>query len=105
MSDIEGYVVLTYKFNREGKRYTAYCEELGKATFGRSLKEAEARLEEAVGLHLNTLEELGERDRFFRENNIKFLKTKPRSVNLNVPTTGHFFIHPSVQRIPALGKC
>ena len=61
MSDIEGYVVLTYKFNREGKRYTAYCEELGTATFGRSLKEAEARLEEAVGLHLNTLEELGER--------------------------------------------
>lgn len=64
---ITGYIVLTFKFQKEGRRWTAYCEELGTATFGRSLPEAQKRLEEAVLLHLNTLEDVGERERFDRE--------------------------------------
>ena len=99
-----GYVVLTYKFDKEGKRYTAYCEELGTATFGRSLKEAKERLDEAVQLHLNTLEDLGERERFFRENAIAYHKVKPRSVNIRVPIKDQFFVQPNVRRVPAASR-
>lgn len=66
-----GYVVLTLKFKKVKKRWTAYCEELGTATFGRSLPEADKKLKEAVHLHLNTLEDVGERHRFFKTHGIK----------------------------------
>jgi predicted RNase H-like HicB family nuclease len=73
-----GYIIVTLKFRKEGRRWTALCDELGTATFGRSIQEAKARLEEAVQLHLNTLEEVGECERFLRENGIAFYKEKPR---------------------------
>ena len=100
----KGYVVLTYKFNRVGKRWTAYCEELSTATFGRSLPEAEKRLHEAVVLHLNTLEEVGERQRFFKENHIELHSTKPkRDIMISLPLKQEeLFVHPHVQQIPAL---
>jgi len=34
MKKVKGYVILTFKFRKEGRRWTAYCEELGTATFG-----------------------------------------------------------------------
>src|SRR4030043_356516 len=81
-----GYVVLTLKFKKENRRWTAYCEELGTATFGRSLPEADKRLKEAVMLHLSTLEDVRERSRFFKEHNIKLYTTRPTErVNINLP--------------------
>lgn len=65
-----GYAVFTCKFRKEGGKWLACCEELGTATFGRSIQEAQRKLDEAVLLHLNTLEDVGERERFFREHNI-----------------------------------
>ncbi len=65
-----GYIVVTFKFRREGKKWTAFCEELGTSTFGRSILEAHKKLKEAVSLHLGTLEEVGERERFFKEHNL-----------------------------------
>ena len=81
-----GYVVLTLKFRKEGDKWTARCMELGTATFGPTLEEAEERIREAVTLHLNTLEDVGERERFFKEHNITHSLHKPRSVK--VPTAG-----------------
>ena len=99
----KGYIVLTYKYSREGKRWTAYCEELGTATFGRSLPEAERRLDEAVWLHLNTLEDVGELKRFFEEHKILFHKTKPRMVSVSIPTQNDkIFVQPHIQAIPQL---
>ncbi len=98
----KGYIVLTYKFGREGKRWTAYCDELGTATFGRSLPEAEKRLDEAIWLHLNTLEDVGERARFFEEHKITFHTTKPRVVNVSIPTNNKVFVQPHIQAIPQL---
>ncbi len=95
-----GYVVLTYKFGKEGRRWTAYCEELGTATFGRSLPEAKERLKEAVWLHLNTLENVGERERFFREHKITFYETKPKAIKVSLPTNDKVFVQPFIQRIP-----
>jgi predicted RNase H-like HicB family nuclease len=100
---VSGYVVLTYMFRKVNRRWTAYCEELGTATFGRSLPEAEKRLKEAVRLHLNTLEDVGERDRFFKEHNIQFHHVKPKDyITVCLPLKEEVFVHPHIQRIPAL---
>jgi predicted RNase H-like HicB family nuclease len=98
-----GYVVLTLKFHKKGRRWTAYCEELGTATFGRSLPEADKRLKEAVFLHLNTLEEVGERERFFKEHNIKFHQTRPRdNITICLPLKKEIFVEPHIQAISEL---
>ncbi len=96
----KGYVILTYKYREEGKNWTAYCEELGTATFGRSLPEAKERLREAVCLHLNTLGKVGERDRFFKEHKITLYKTKPEVANVSSPTNDKVFGQPFTQSIP-----
>lgn len=83
-----GYIVVTLKFKKEDDKWTAYCEEFGTATFARTLKKAQERIEEAVLLHLNTLEEVGERERFFRENNITIYPHKPKKNEITI--TGPF---------------
>lgn len=95
-----GYVVLTYEFGKDGKKWTAHCKELGTATFGRSLPQAQRRLREVVGLHLNALEDVGERERFFREHNITFHTTKPKSIMVSIPKNNSSFVQPHVRRIP-----
>ena len=98
---MQGYVVLTYRFRREGRKWSACCEELGTATFGRSLTEAQQRIQEAVLCHLNTLEDVGERDRFFNEHGIQFHRTRPRSgVSICAPADKDVFIQSHIQRIP-----
>ncbi len=98
-----GYVVLTLKFQKKGRRWTAYCEELGTATFGRSLPEADKRLKEAVLLHLNTLDDVGERESFFKEHNIQFYHNKPKdNITICLPINREVFVEPHIQAIPAL---
>lgn len=100
---VSGYVVLTLKFNKLNRRWTAYCEELGTATFGRSLPEAEKKLKEAVILHLNTLEEVGERNRFFREHKIKLYETRPKKdITVCLPLKESVFVRPHIQAIRQL---
>ena len=91
------------KFQKVNKRWTAYCEELGTATFGRSLPEADKKLKEALLLHLNTLEEVGEEQRFFKEHNIKLYHTKPKEdITVCLPLNKEVFIEPHIQAIPVL---
>jgi len=98
-----GYVVLTLKFRKVGRRWTVYCEELGTATFGRSLPEADKKIKEAVVLHLNTLEEVGERNRFFREHNIDFHHTKPKKdITASLPLTTSVFVESYIQPLREL---
>jgi predicted RNase H-like HicB family nuclease len=96
------YVVLTLEFRKIDRRWTAYCKELGTATFGRSLPEADERIKEAVLLHLNTLEDVGERERFFREHNIKLHHDRPKNIRVCVSPGTNTFIEPHVQRLPAV---
>lgn len=72
-----GYVVLTFKFHEEGKRWVGLCEDLGTSTFGNTLDEVKEALADLVGLHLNELEAVNERPRFFREHKIRFYSRKP----------------------------
>ena len=47
--------------------------------------------------------DVGERVRFFKEHNIRFDSVKPkRDVTVCIPLRQDVFIHPHVQRIPAL---
>lgn len=82
-----GYIVITHRFYQEGNKWVAICMELGTTTFGRTLKQAKERLFEAILCHLNTLEKVGECERFFKENNIKFYRHKPvkKNITLDVP--------------------
>ena len=97
-----GYIVVNFEFRKEGRRWAAYCEELGTATFGRSIPEAKKKIQEAVLLHLNTLEEVGERERFFREHSIKFLRTRPvKNIIRRSPLRRESFYSTHVQPIPA----
>ena len=88
MSSGDGYVVLTLLFEKdEMGRWLAECKELGTAIFAYSLDQAVTVIKEAVELHLNTLELSGERERFFKENNIPLhgLPKAENRVSLNVP--------------------
>lgn len=69
------FIILTLIFSKENEQWVGICEELGVSQFGDSYEETKKDLCEAVLLHLNTLEDLGERERFFKENNIKVYNT------------------------------
>ncbi len=81
------YVTLTYRITKEGKKYSVICEELGTSTCGDSVDEAIKNIRDAIGVHLNSLEQLGERERFFRERGIRVYaaprKTVTKPVSLN----------------------
>lgn len=74
-----GYILLTIQFHQEkDKRWTAKCLELGTASFGNSLKDAQEKIMEAIDLHIETLEEEGELGKFFIKHKIKFYHERPK---------------------------
>ena len=95
-----GYIILTLAFKQEGRRWVARCEELGTATFGRSLTEAEKRIKEAVLLHLNTLEDVGECMRFLKEHNVKFHQVRPKAeIKITKPVSTGTFVKLYIQPV------
>jgi predicted RNase H-like HicB family nuclease len=98
-----GYVILTLEFHKEGKKWEAYCKELGTATFGYTLTDAEEKIKEAVSLHLSTLEDVGEREKFFKKHNIKYHSNKPpANVTITASITNDIFVKPYAQAMPQL---
>ena len=105
--DTTGHISLTLEFQKDGRRWVGVCHKLGTSTYSRSLPEAEKQLREAVCMHLNTLEELGERDRFFTENKIKIHAIKPKRDTIKVPSDigENTYYRPFVQQIPLTSVC
>jgi predicted RNase H-like HicB family nuclease len=64
------YVKLTYKISQSGKLWRGVCVELGTSIQGKSRQDTLKKLREAVKCHLNTLQDVGEIERFFSENGI-----------------------------------
>lgn len=65
---VEGFAILTLIFRNEGKgTWTGECRELGTATDGSDLDQVHAELVDLAILHLNALEQTGERERFFEK--------------------------------------
>jgi predicted RNase H-like HicB family nuclease len=99
----KGYIILTYEFHKEEKKWVGLCEELGTSTFGRSLKEAEDRLNEAVDLHVHTLEDVGEVERFFKEHDIKLHTTKPgKETKIYISADESVYTRPHIQYLQEL---
>ena len=95
-----GFVILTLVFRQDGRRWTGECLELGTATYARTLKQTRDELLDLVTLHLNALEDVGERDRFFREHGIRFYTddTSPSAVTAQVPLDGEAYFQ--AHRVP-----
>ena len=103
---LRGYITLTLQFEKEGRRWVGVCEELGTSTYSRSLPETEKLLAEAVVLHLNTLEDVGERERFFKEHGIEIHNIKPRTETIKITTSRkNVYYRPHIQKLPAPSVC
>ncbi len=82
-----GYIVVTFEFKQEPNRWLGRCLQLGTATYGDTFEEVREDLTELIALHLNSLEGVGERKRFFSENGIRLYRHKPahKQSRLQVP--------------------
>ena len=76
-SMVVGYVVLTYQFERDGRKWVGTCLELSTSTYADTRHKAHEALSSLVIDHLNLLERSGERIRFFDEWNIRLYPTLP----------------------------
>ncbi len=80
--DGDRYVELTFKIVPEDDQYSAHCIELGIASCGDSIDEADENILEAVDVHLQTLMDIGELNRFLKDHgvSIKTYRTPKRSL-------------------------
>ena len=60
---------------RDGDGYVAACFELGAVATGETIDEAFQRLDEAVRVQLQALEEADQRERVFRENAVEVVES------------------------------
>ncbi len=67
------HFTLNTKVKKHDDLYVGYCVELGTVTQGDSLEEVCENLKDATYVHLSMLDEIGERERVFREKGIVML--------------------------------
>jgi len=103
------FIVLTVVLREEEDCWTAECQELGTTSFGDTFNEARDNIKDAIELHLNELDAVGETERFFKENNITLHRKNVPEVNVKTTTTGNTFINPVVRTLTlnnhALSAC
>ena len=86
MPTTSAYVVVTLEIQREKDQWLGRCVELGTATFGDSVDEVAEELADLVALHLNSLEDVGELERFFAKHEIILYRDHvPEEVDRTVP--------------------
>ena len=67
MGTVAGSVILTLRYSREGENWVGICQGLSTSTFADTLEHCQQELIELVIEHLNVLEEIGQRERFFHD--------------------------------------
>ena len=100
-----GFAVLTLEFHKEGRLWVGECLELGTATDGRNLDSVERELVKLAVLHLDGLEDIGERERVFKERGIKLYADHPTTIERVVPVSAESqdtFIQFRTVPVPAL---
>jgi len=87
------YIRLTNIITKEEKMFFAHCPELDVGSQGETVEEANNNLKDAVGLYLNTIEELETREEIFKKRNITVYhyKPKPTLKNINMPKSYNNF--------------
>lgn len=95
------YITLTLEFIEETDGvWLARCEELGTSTFGDSFEEVKKEINELVHLQLNTLEKLGERENFFKDNGIVVYETTPPvDKEVRTPLKRNVFVNSYAQEL------
>lgn len=85
-ADTRGYITVTFLAHRdaETKQYVSQCVELGVSTSGKDLDQAFDRILEATLLYLNTLEEVGERERVLSERGLHIISGEPTDEEADV---------------------
>ncbi len=83
------YIVLTLRAFEEDGVFVSECVELQIASQGDSPEEAIANAREATDLYLETIADLGEQERVFRERGIRVLHAMPENIEL------HANVHPN----------
>ena len=73
MKTVKRHFTLNAKVEKHDDVYVGYCVELGTVTQGDSLEEVCENLKDAIYVHLSVLDEIGERERVFREKGIVML--------------------------------
>jgi predicted RNase H-like HicB family nuclease len=85
----KAFVILTLVFHEEDGAWVGVCQELSTSTYASTFEAARSELIELVELHLNELEDVGERARFFAEHNIKlYTDDAPKVVQRSVVVDG-----------------
>jgi hypothetical protein len=101
---VQPFVILTLRFRQESPprgRWLGECVELGTATYGRTLRQTHDELIELVSLHLDALEDIGERARFFEEHGIQlYTDSIPTAVTSTVPVDAEYYVHAHRVRVP-----
>ncbi len=69
-TQMQGYISLSIEFAYEDDQWIAICPELGLAMQDDHLAQCQKDLEEAIDLFLQSLDEEGDRDEFFKEHGI-----------------------------------
>ena len=80
----ERYIRLTLQIVAEDDGYVSRCLELGTASCGDTVEEALLNIKDCVEVYLETIEEMGERQRIFKKRGIKIRKFT-KSTRKNVP--------------------
>jgi len=75
-------IAVTVALWQEGDHWLSECLEFGVGNFGSTPDEAAEQAIDALGSYLNTLEELGERERVFAERSIVPYVTEPAEFSL-----------------------
>jgi predicted RNase H-like HicB family nuclease len=83
-----GFIVVSLVASEEEGGYASVCPELGIASQGETAEEAIANLRDATLVFLNTIEQLGQRERVFKERHIRIHSQEPTgaSVKLRQPS-------------------
>lgn len=105
--NIGQYIVVTINIKQEGNIWLARCVELGTSTFGDTFEEAREALHEAIELHLNTLEDVNECNKFLSENGVKIHDKYP-SLSIAKGKTEILpgeFVSRDIKKIPQPAYC
>jgi predicted RNase H-like HicB family nuclease len=81
-----GFITVTFtvRYDDETRRYVGYCPELGTSSSGETVQDAFEAIEEATSLYMDTLEEVGERPRVFKERGISIASEPAQEVSVRV---------------------
>jgi len=71
-------IIVTHIIKKDKKGYFGHCPELDVCSQGKTIKETEANLKEAVTLYLETIDQLGIKDKILKERQIVLNKQKSK---------------------------